>query len=108
MSWHLNQKFSIGVLILLASNILTTVWWAAKIDTTVTTLGNIPGRVTKNEKAIIELQTENRLVSGSLGAFRQTMTTFNNTLSRIDREQARRTPLVKHVENELGKHLRGK
>ena len=107
MSWHLNQKFSIGVLILLASNILTTVWWAAKLDTTVTNLGDVPARVTANEKTIIELQTENRLMRGTLGEFKQTMTTFNNTISRIDREQARRTPMVKHMEGEMSKHSTG-
>jgi len=101
MSWHLNQKFSVGVLILVLSNIFTTIWWAAKLDTTVINLGDIPNRMTAVEEAIIVLRTENNLKNGILGEVKQTLITLDNTISRIDREQARRTPMVDRVEKDM-------
>jgi len=102
MDWHLTQKFSIGVLLLLVSNIGTTIWWAAKLDTTVTNMGEIPARITTVEEKIIAIETENKLKNGLLGEFTQTLNALDNTISRIDREQARRTPMVNRVEQDMG------
>jgi len=94
MSWHLDKNVTIGVITALLLNSGSLIWGAAQLSTKIENLGSIPSRMTEAEERILILETETRLMRGSFGEFKQTMNSFNNTITRIDKEQAKRETLV--------------
>ena len=101
MSWHLDKNVTVAVIVAIIFNTVGFIWGAAQLSKTVTDLSGIPSRMTQVEKDIIAVQTEQRLMRGLMGEFKQTMTAFNNTITRIDREQSRRTPMIDAQEQEM-------
>jgi len=103
MSWHLDKNLTIGVIIVVVINSASLIWGAAELAGKIDMLSNVPSRMTKVEERILVLETEARMIKGAFGEFKQVMTDFKETMTRIDREQARRTPMVKHIEFKMNK-----
>ena len=106
MSWHLEKKVTVGVILALVVNSGAIVWGAAMLTSRVEQLQTVPARVTELEKEVIQLlareQLRNQMMRDAFRDFQTTLTTFNNTLTRIDRTQAGRKPVVNKVAQDMG------
>ena len=101
--WHQTRGLAISIILLLITNIISSIWWAASLTKDVEQLRSLPDlseRVIRLE-AVSEAQT---LYLTRLGS---TLDKINTNMDRIDREQARRTSIVKRAGEHLGikKHL---
>ncbi len=101
MSWHLDKNVTIGVIIALIVNTGSFIWGAAEISAKIDSFDSLPNRVTTTEKKIIALETEAQLMRGIVGEIKQTMNTFNNTLTLVDKELSRRAPIANYVQNKM-------
>jgi len=106
MSWHLEKKVTVGVILALVLNTGSIIWGAAMLTSRVEQLQSMPGRVTALEKEVIQFlareQLRDQFMRDGFREFQTTLTNFNNTLTRIDRTQAGRKSVVNKVAQDMG------
>jgi len=88
--WHLNKKVSVSIIILLLGQIFMFGWFMSGLSNDVETLKRRPDLTER----VIKLEA----LSGEQGRIIQrmdeTLNKFDTTLTRIDKEQAKRGPIV--------------
>ncbi len=95
VDWHQTKGLSITIIVLLVTNIISTVWWAATLTNDVDTIKQMPPLVER----VIRLEAVTEVHNRYLNSLNSTLDRVNANMSRIDREQARRTSIIKKVEN---------
>lgn len=90
IDWHQTKGLSLSIIGLLLVNIVSTVWWAATLTNDVTRIKEEPDLVER----VIKLEAVTKEYKDVLTRFITVIDKLDNTVDRIDREQAKRGPLV--------------
>lgn len=101
VEWHLDKKFSISILFLLISNLISGAWWASEMSSKMDHLVKLPDKVEVLEKDMIKMKTKLDLHDQYLGRLDHVLQNFELTLDRVATEQARRTTIIEKAEQEL-------
>ncbi len=94
VDWHQTKGLSITIIVLLLTNIVSTVWWAATLTKDVDIIKSSPPLVER----VIRLETIADIQYRYLNRLNATLDKVNANMERIDREQARRSTTVKKAE----------
>jgi len=92
--WHTNKNYFLSIIFLIIANIGSTVWWAGGINSDVRQLKERPDLTER----VVQLETTIALNEKYFNEFRRTLESMNTTITRIDREQARRKSIVDRAE----------
>lgn len=103
VDWHLNRSVSMTIIILLLGNIATSIWWASSINSDITALRDTPAIISVMKERLVKLETTVETHNKYFNKLNDTLEKFNTTIDRIDREQSRRTSIIKRVENHFDK-----
>lgn len=98
IDWHQTKGLSLSIIILLVINIVSTVWWAATLTNDVNQAKDNDSKVSllvpKLTERIIRLEAVTSEYQRILTRVVATLDKMDNTVDRIDREQAKRGPIV--------------
>ena len=98
IDWHQTKGLSLSIIMLLIVNIVSTVWWAATLTNDVNQGKDNDNRVSlivpKLTERIIRLEAVTSEYQRILTRVVATLDKMDNTVNRIDREQAKRGPIV--------------
>lgn len=97
--WHTNKNYLLSIIFLLISNIGATIWWASSINSDVEVLKARPNLLVR----VIKLETTISLQNKYFNRLDITLENMNRTITRIDREQARRKSIVDRAEKDQGR-----
>jgi len=100
MSWHLDSKVTVAVIMGLILNSATGIWWASNLTTEVKNFSAAANKINAVEVRVIKLEAREELMLGTMGSLRIAITNINDTMTAIGKEQSRRTPLVNRIEDE--------
>lgn len=93
--WHTNKNYFLSIIFLCVTNIGSTIWWASGINSDVEQLKARPDLTER----VIQLETTMEVHNKYFNKLDITLDSLNKTISRIDREQARRKSIVDRAEN---------
>ena len=96
MSWHMNEKVMVGVIIAVAINTVTSIGQAVYVLKTLDTDPPIAERV-----RVLELKASD--FGKTMSEVRDILKSLKLTIDAVHREQARRQPLVDYVEKRMNK-----
>jgi len=88
--WHQTKGLSLSIIGLLLVNIVSTVWWAATLTNDVTQIKEAPDLLERVIKMEGKLEAYDTVLTRLLSVIDK----LDNTVDRIDREQAKRGPIV--------------
>jgi len=88
--WHVNKNVSLSIILLLITNIAMGAWFMSGLSSDVESLKSRPDLTARVIKLEALTSEQGRIIS----RIDATLDKFNNTLTRIDREQAKRGPIV--------------
>jgi len=88
--WHLNKNVSVTIIFLLFVNLGSGVWFLSGLSGDVRALKQRPDLTER----VIKLEAITNEQGRLLQKLDSTLTRFNNTITRIDKEQAKRGPLI--------------
>ena len=91
IDWHQTKGLSISIIILLIVNIVSTVWWAATLTSDVGQNSDVVELIPKVLERVIILEAITGEYKDILTRFLGTLDKMDATVTRIDREQAKRT-----------------
>ena len=97
MSWHMNEKVMIGVIVGLVLSVMGSmlnVWYVAQ------TLNTNPPLTDR----VLALEIKMSEFGKTMESINETMKIGNNLMAKIHQEQSRRTPMVNFIEKEMGRH----
>jgi len=98
IDWHLDKRVSIIVISSVLINILVTgygmVWYASKIDSRVAALEMRPAMEERMIRVEALIGEQGRIIS----RLDSTLAKLDETLDFVAKEQARRTPFIKQME----------
>ena len=96
IDWHQTKGLSLSIIALLLVNIVSTVWWAATLTNDVEQLKNNANIrvIPKLTERVIRLEAIKDETNRILGKLVTSIDKLDSTVDRIDREQAKREPLV--------------
>lgn len=97
IDWHQTKGLSVTIIVLLLTNIISTVWWAATLTNDV---DRIKDRPDLNER-VIRLEAIQEANGQYLVRMATALSNMTETIKRIDREQARRASIVRSAEKHL-------
>lgn len=97
--WHTSKNYFLSIIFLLVTNIGSTIWWAGGINSDVEQLKARPDLTER----VIQLETTVTVHNKYFNRLDITLTSLDKTMSRIDREQARRKSIVDRVEKTQSK-----
>lgn len=84
--WHQTKGLSISIIALLVGNIVTTVWWAATLTGDVKKINERPDLTER----VIKLEAKQEANQQYLNRLASILDKVSDTVTRIDKEQARR------------------
>ena len=93
-SWHNTKGLSVTIILLLLGNIVSTVWWAATLTGDVRNVQSIPKELVLIKERVIKLEAVTAEYKTVLSRLITVMDKMDSTINRIDREQAKRGPIV--------------
>jgi len=97
--WHQTKNVSITIIVLLLTNIVSTVWWAATLTGDVDRIMKKPELVER----VIRLEAITEAHNLYLSRLSHTLDKVDANMDRIDKEQARRASIVNAAEAYMGK-----
>ena len=97
--WHLSKSLTITVISVLLANTIGSVWWAASLTKQVEINAERPILLER----VIRLEAVTDEYRHILTRFINVMDKMDNTVTRIDREQARRLSIIKNAEQYFGR-----
>lgn len=84
--WHLDRKVTLGLIVALLANACGSVWWAAKLDTT----------VSHHEQKIVTM-------AASVNQLSTQQNSVNENLARIQEGQKYQSEMLREVRDQLAK-----
>jgi len=84
--WHLDRKVTLGLIVALLANACGSVWWAARLDST----------VMQHEQKIVA-------ISASVNQLASQQNNVNENLARIQEGQKYQTEMLREVREQLSK-----
>ena len=103
IEWHQTKGISITIILLLLTNIVSTVWWAASLTNDVDSIKARP----KLTERVIRLEAVTEANSKYLNRLSRVLDKLETTVSRIDREQVKRAVMLdNHIAKDIAKNKR--
>lgn len=102
--WHLSKSLTLTVIVVLLTNTIGSVWWAASLSKQVEINAQRPQLLER----VIRLEAVTDEYRNVLTRFIGILDKMDNTVNRIDREQARRLSIIKNAEEYFGRPKQGR
>jgi len=99
--WHQTKGIALTIIILLITNIGASIWWAASLTSDVGVIKDQVKEQPEIVERIIKLETITELMQGTFGRYIEALHDIEQTVARIDREQARRKSIIDAVEKQF-------
>ncbi len=98
IAWHNNKNYFLSIIFLIIGNIGATIWWASSMNSDVEVLKAKPDLLER----VIKLETTVSLHNKYFDKLHATLNEVNGSVSRIDKELARRRTVFERAERDQG------
>ena len=97
--WHQTKGLSVTIIVLLITNIISTVWWAATLTNDVESIKGKPNLVER----VIRLEAVTEAHTEYLDRLSEVLNKVDSNMTRIDRDQARTAVILDRIDIDLNK-----
>lgn len=96
--WHQTKGLFVAIIVLLLTNIGSSIWWAADLNNDVQDLKEEPNLLER----VLKLEAITEANAKYLNRLNSTLDRVNANMTRIDREQVKRTETIERAKRYLG------
>ena len=98
--WHNTKGLAITIIVLLITNIISSVWWAATLTNDVNSLKEAP----KLTERVIRLEAVTEANTKYMNRLNRTLDIVNSNMIRMDKEQTKRAVMLdNHIAKDITK-----
>ena len=97
MDWHLNKNFALSIILLLITQTVSGIWWAASITSEVDRLKSKPDLIERVIKLEAKADEQGRVLS----RIDETLNRLDETINKVAAEQQRRSTTIERTEDFL-------